>query len=74
MIKRVMAIPRGIESIADAINNFISNHLRKNEYVINVEYIKDGSRLKQPEEGRGKGFETVVVAIVHIGELNNESS
>lgn len=74
MIKRVVTIPRGIESIADAINNFISNHLRKNEYVINVEYIKDGSRLKQPEEGRGKGFETVVVAIVHIGELNNESS
>lgn len=26
------------------------------------------------EENRGKGFETVVVAIVHIGELNNEAS
>lgn len=69
MIKRVITIPRGIESIADVINNFISNHLRKNEYVIAITYIKDGSRLKQPEEGRGKGFETVVVAIVHIGEL-----
>jgi hypothetical protein len=72
MIKRVVTITRGIESIGDAINNFISNHLRKNEYVINIEYIKDGSRLKQPEEGRGKGFETVVVAIVHIGEVEDE--
>lgn len=72
MIKRVMAIPRGIESIADVINNFISNHLRKNEYVINIKYIKDGSRLKPYEEGRGEGFETVVVAIVHIGAIKND--
>lgn len=67
MIKRVVTITRGIESIGDAINNFISNHLRKNEYVINVEYIKDGSRLKPCEKGRGSNFETIVVAIVHIG-------
>ena len=69
MIKRVITIPRGIESIADVINNFISNHLRKNEYVIDINYIKDGSRLKPYEENRGSGFETVVVAFVHIGEL-----
>ena len=50
------------------INDLISNYLREDEYVIDITYIKDGSRLKQPEEGRGKGFETVVVAIVHIGE------
>lgn len=68
MIKRVVTITRGIESLGDAINNFISNHLRKNEYVINIEYIKDGSRLKPYEEGRGEGYETVVVAFVHIGE------
>jgi hypothetical protein len=68
MIKRVLTIQRGIESIGDVINDFISNHLRKNEYVINIEYIKDGSRLKPYEKGRGEGFETVVVAIVHIGE------
>lgn len=74
MIKRVLTIQRGIESIGNVINDFISNYLRENEYVIEINYIKDGSRLKQYEEGRGEGFETVVVAIVHIGELNNESS
>lgn len=72
MIKRVLTIPRGIESIGNVINDFISNYLRENEYVIDIRYIKDGSRLKQPEEGRGKGFETVVVAIVHIGEVEDE--
>ncbi len=66
MIKRVVTITRGIESLGDAINNFISNHLRKNEYVINIEYIKDGSRLKPYEKGRVSNFETIVVAIVHI--------
>ena len=74
MIKRVVTIQRGIESIGNVINDLISNYLREDEYIIDITYIKDGSRLKQPEEGRGKGFETVVVAIVHIGELNNESS
>lgn len=71
MIKRIVTIPRGIESIGDVINNFISNHLRKNEYVIDIKYIKNGTRLKPYEEGRGEGFETVVVAIAHIGELDN---
>lgn len=74
MIKRVLTIPRGIESIGNVINDLISNYLRENEYIINITYIKDGSRLKTYEEGRGEGYETVVVAIVHIGELNNESS
>lgn len=74
MIKRVVRITSGIESISDVINNFISNHLRKNEYIIDITYIENGIRLKHYEEGRGKGFETVVVAIVHIGEINNESS
>ena len=68
MIKRVITISRGIESIGDVINNFISNHLRKNEYVIDIKYIKDGSRLKAYEKGRVENFETVLVAIVHIGE------
>lgn len=68
MIKRVITIPRGIETIGNVINDFISNYLRENEYIIDINYIKDGSRLKPPEEGRGEGFETVVVAIVHIGE------
>lgn len=68
MIKRVITIPRGIDTIGDVINDFISNYLRENEYVIDINYIKDGSRLKPPEEGRGEGFETVVVAIIHIGE------
>lgn len=70
MIKRVITIPRGIESIGDAINDFISNYLRENEYVIDIKYIGNETRFKL----YGKSFETVVVAIVHIGELNNESS
>lgn len=74
MIKRVVKITSGIESVVDKINDFISNHLRKNEYVINIKYIKDDNRLKPYEENRGLGFETVVIAIIHIGELNNESS
>lgn len=71
MIKRVVTMSRGIESIGNVINDLISNYLRENEYVIEINYIKDGSRLKQYEEGRGEGFETVVVAIAHIGELDN---
>lgn len=74
MIKRVVKITSGIESVVDKINDFISNNLKENEYVIEIKYIKDGSRLRPYEKGRGEGFETVVVAIVHIGELNNESS
>lgn len=69
MIKRVVTMSRGIESIGNVINDLISNYLRENEYVIEINYIKDGSRFKQYEEGRGEGFETVVVAIAHIGEL-----
>lgn len=68
MIKRVLTIQRGIESIDNVINDFISNYLREDEYVIDITYIKDGSRLKPYEKGRGEGFETVVVAFVHIGE------
>lgn len=74
MIKRVVTMSRGIESIGNVINDLISNYLRENEYVIDITYIKDGSRLKPYEEGRGPRFETVVVAIVHIGEINNECS
>ena len=71
MIKRVVTITSGGESLVDAINDFSSNDWKENEYVINIEYIKDGSRLKPYEENRGPAFETVVIAIVHIGELNN---
>ena len=74
MIKRVVTIPRGIESIGNVINDLISNYSIENEYVIDIRYIKDGTRLKHYEEGRGEGLETVVVAIVHIGELDNECS
>lgn len=69
MIKRVVTITRGIESVGNVINDLISNYLRENEYVIGIKYMKDGSRLKSHEENRGSGFETVVVAFVHIGEL-----
>lgn len=72
MIKRTVTITSGVESLDDKINDFISNELNENEYIIDIKYIKNGSRLKPYEEGRGEGFETVVVAIAHIGELDNE--
>ena len=71
MIKRVVKITSGIESVVDKINDFISNNLKENEYVIEIKYIKDGSRLRPYEKGRADVFETVVIAIIHIGELNN---
>lgn len=74
MIKKVVKITNAAELIVDAINDFISNELKVNEYVIDIKYIKDDNRLKPYEENRGLGFETVVIAIVHIGELNNECS
>ena len=72
MIKRVVTMQRGIESIGNVINDFISNYLRENEYIIDIKYIENGTRVKPYEEGRGEGFETVVVAIVHIGEVEDE--
>lgn len=74
MIKRVVTITSNFETLGDKIKDFIKNDLKENEYVINIKYIKDGSRLKPYEKGRADVFETVVIAIVHIGELNNESS
>lgn len=71
MIKRVVTITSGFESLANVINDYISNELKENEYVINIKYIKDGSRLKPYEENQGIAFETDVIAIVHIGEVNN---
>jgi len=71
MIKRVVTITGEVETLGDKINYFIENELKENECVINIKYIKDGSRLKPYEENRGMGFETVVVAIIHIGEVNN---
>lgn len=69
MIKRVVTITGGVEFLVDVINDFISNELKENEYVINIKYMKDGDRLKPYKENRGLGFETVVIAIIHIGEL-----
>lgn len=74
MIKRIVTITSNFETLGDKINDFIKNDLKENEYVMNIKYMKDGSRLKPYEENRGLGFETVVVAIVHIGELNNETT
>lgn len=69
MIKKVVTITSGIESLVDKINDFISNDLKENEYVINIKYMENGSRLKPYEKNRGRVFETVVIAIIHIGEL-----
>ena len=71
MIKRIVTITSNFETLGDKINDFIKNDLKENEYVMNIKYIKDGSRLKPYKENRGPGFETVVIAFVHIGELNN---
>lgn len=73
-IKRVVTITSNFETLGDKITDFIKNDLKENEYVINIKYMKNGSRLRPYEENRGIAFETVVVVIVHIGELNNESS
>ena len=67
MIKRVVTITSGVESLVDVINDYISNELKENEYVINIKYIKDVSRLKSYEKNRGIAYETGVIAIVHIG-------
>ena len=72
MIKRVVKITSGIESVVDKINDFISNDLKENEYVVEIKYIKDGSRLRPYEKGRADVFETVVIAIIHIGGIKNE--
>ena len=74
MIKRVVTITSNFETLGAKINDFISNDLKENEYVINIKYMKDGSRLKPYEKNRGPRFETVVISIVHIGEINNECS
>lgn len=67
MIKRVVTITSGVESLVGVINDYISNELKENEYAINIKYIKDVSRLKSYEKNRGIAYETVVIAIVHIG-------
>lgn len=74
MIKRVVTLTSGVESLVDKINDFIKNELNENEYVIDINYIKDGSRLKPYEKGRVENFETIVVAIVHIGGLKDETT
>ena len=71
MIKRVVTITGDVEVLGDKINYFIKNDLKENEYVINIKYMENGKRLKPYEKGRANVFETVVVAIVHIGELDN---
>ena len=68
MIKKVVTTTNGVELMADVINDFISNELKENEYVIDIKYMKDGAQLKPYENGRGEVYEAVVVAIIHIGE------
>ena len=74
MIKRVVTITSNFETLRDKINDFIKNDLKENEYVIDIKYIKDGSRLKPYEKNQGIDCDIVVIAIVHIGELNNAYS
>lgn len=74
MIKRVVRITSGIESLVDKINDFILNDLKESEYVIDIKYIKNGERLKSYEIGRVEKFETIIAAIIHIGEKENETT
>lgn len=68
MIKRVVTITSGFESLVYVINDYISNELKENEYVIDIKYIKDVSRLKSYKKNRGIAYETGIIAILHIGE------
>ena len=72
MIKRVETITSDAEFIVDVINDFISNELKENEYVIDIKYMENGERLKLCEKNRGIGCETVIVAIIHIGAIKND--
>ena len=67
MIKRVVKITGNDDWVVDTINDFISNELKENEYVIDIKYIDNGTRFKP----NGGGFETVVMTFVHIGEKVN---
>lgn len=69
MIKRVITIRNHAKVIADEINDFISKELNENEYIIDIKYMEDGRRLSG--KTYGMDYEIVVVAIIHIGELNN---
>ena len=69
MIKRVETITGEVEALRDKINYFIENELKENEYVIDINYMRDGSRIKTYEKNRGVAYEVVVIAIIHIGEL-----
>nr|DAN84981.1 MAG TPA: hypothetical protein [Caudoviricetes sp.] len=71
MIKRVATIRNYAKVIANEINDFISKELNENEYIIDIKYMEDGRRLSG--KTYGIDYEIVVVAIVHIGELNNET-
>ena len=69
MIKRVITIRNHAKVIADEISDFISKGLKENEYIIDIKYMEDSRRLSG--KTYGIDYETVVIAIVHIGELNN---
>lgn len=69
MIKRVVKITGGVEWIVDTINDFIKNDLKESEYVVEIKYMKNGEQLKPCEKNRGIGFETIIAAIIHVGEL-----
>ncbi len=69
MIKRVVTIRNHAKVIADEINDFISKGLNENEYIIDIKYMEDGRQLSG--ETYGIDYEIVVIAIIHIGELNN---
>ena len=72
MINRVITFKSTAELIADKINNFIKNELNKDEYVMDIKYIKDGERYKKGENGNIE-LETFVTANVHIrGVEKNE--
>lgn len=72
MINRVITFKSTAELIADKINYFIKNELGEGEYVMDINYIKDGERYKKGENGNIE-LETFVTANVHIrGVEKNE--
>lgn len=68
MIKRVLTLIDTAELLVDKINDFIKNELNEDEYVMDIKYIKDVEQYIRSTNGTIEP-ETVVVAILHIGEL-----
>ena len=77
MIKRVVTITSGIESLVDKINDFIKNELKENEYVKDVKIVESYRKGRTKESylvGGGTWTHQIVyyTACIYVGGLKNE--